>query len=382
MLTKDLAQQPLSTDAAESSSMLPPGMLAFLGAAGSLVTCYGTIFAATVFGIHLVDWNAHLQAIVMWSFGAIALHALWRDRRQHGSNLPLVVGSAAVAILMATLYIHFERSFEILSYVLLVVAALLNQNCLVQGLAEQVRKQAGEIQDLNVKLAAKVERQFREIERLDRLREFLSPQVAELVVNDGKGDLLGSHRRYIACLFCDIRNFTALSEGVEPEEAIAFLQEYHERIGGLVDAVNGTIGFRAGDGLMIFFNDPVPCDRPVLDAVELALRIRDAIGPSLQRWQKLGFPVGIGIAVTAGYATLGLIGRIGGAGYTAIGNPVNLAARLCDQTADGEILIDQRAYLDVEDEIMAESAGTRHLKGIAKPVESYLVRGRAGSVDR
>lgn len=378
MLNKNVAPQRMALDAdTQPLSRFPPGTVAFLGAAGSLLTCYGTIFAAAAFGIQLVDWNAHLQAVVMWSFGAIAIYAMWRDRRLHGSNLPFAVGSAAVAILLATLYLYFERSFEILAYVLLVVAALLNQNCLVHALFDRVNRQAGEIQELNVKLAAKLEHQTREIERLDRLREFLSPHVADLVVNDNQADLLASHRRYIACLFCDVRNFTALSEGTEPEEAISFLQDYHARIGGLADDYNGTIGFRAGDGLMIFFNDPVPCDDPVLDAVRLALAIRGTLGTLLDRWIRLGFPVGIGIGITAGYATLGMIGRVGGAGYTAVGNPVNIAARLCDQTGDGEILIDQRAYLDVESAVAVEPAGTRQLKGVSKPVESYLVSGLA-----
>lgn len=301
---------------------------------------------------------------------------MWRDRRLHDRSLPLAVGGASVAILVLALYVHYEQTFGILAHVLLVVAALLNQNCLVAALSERVGKRADQIQELNVKFQEKVDHQVREIERL---RDFLSPHVADLVVNDSEEDLLATHRRYIACLFCDIRNFTSLSEGIEPEEAISFLQDYHARIGGLVDDHDGTIGFRAGDGLMIFFNYPVPCDEPVLDAVRLALAIRETLGTLLERWIRLGFPVGIGIGITAGYATLGMIGRVGGAGYTAIGNPVNLAARLCDQTGDGEILIDQRAYLDVENAVTVAPAGARQLKGVSKPVESYFVRGLAAA---
>ncbi len=380
MLNKNFAprQMALGGDT-QPLSRFPPGTLAFLGAVGSLLTCYGTIFAAAAFGIQLVDWNAHLQAIVMWSFGAIAIYAMWRDRRLHGSNLPVAVGSAAVVILVATLYLYYERSFEILAYMLLVVGALLNQNCLVHGLFDRINRQAGEIQELNIKLAAKLEHQIQEIQGLDRLREFLSPHVAAVVVNGNRADLLASPRRHVACLFCNIRNFTAFSEGLEPEEATSLLHDYHARVGSLADDYNGRIGFRAGDGLMVFFNDPLPCDEPVLDAVRLALAIRETLATLLERWIRLGFPVGIGIGITAGYAMLGMIGRIGGAGYTAIGNPVNLAARLCDQTGDGEILIDQRAYLDVEELVAVEPAGVRQLKGVSKPVESYLVLGLAGT---
>jgi class 3 adenylate cyclase len=350
---------------------LPPGMLAILAAGGSLVACYGTLLVAAWLGIEVEGWRAHLQAAVMWGLGGVALYALAVERRLHGSTLPLLVGTIGVVLILFVLYVRFEQSVEILAYVCLVVAALLNQNRLLGAYAHEVRAQKRAIEDLNARLEAKVERQHAEIERLDRLRGFLSPKVAELVVAGGETRLLDSHRRYIACLFCDIRHFTALSEGAEPEDTINFLQQYHGRIGELADRHNGTIGFRAGDGLMVFFNDPIPCETPVLDAVRLALDSRAAVLDLRGHWERLGLDAGLGIGIAAGYATLGLIGASGGAGYTAIGNPVNIAARLCDMAQDGEILLDHRAHLDVESEVEAAPAGSRQLKGVSKAVDTF-----------
>lgn len=359
---------------------LPFGTLAFVGAFGSLVTCYGIIVAGALFGAEPLGIDPHLQAVLMWGFGLVAIYGLWRDSRQHGSALPLAVGAAGVGVLVLTLYVSYDQSIEALAYVLLVVAALMNQNAMVVTLYRTVRQQAMRIEAFNRDLEGEVRRQVGEIERLARLKEFLAPQVAELVIAEGNEELLKSHRRYIACLFCDIREFTSLSDGVEPEETISLLQAYHERIGSLVAERRGTIGYRAGDGLMVFFNDPIPCERPVLDAVALALDIRAAWRDIGERWRRLGHPIGIGIGIASGYATLGLVGHHGRADYTAIGNVVNVAARLCDQAADGEILMDQRAYLDVEGEIEAVACSPRRLKGVSHPVESYMIRGlREGS---
>jgi class 3 adenylate cyclase len=354
---------------------LPFGTLAFIGAIGSLLTCYGSIVAAAILGIEPYGINPHLQAVVMWGLGLLAIFALWRDRRRHEQVLPLAMGAAGVALLVFLLYVHYDTRFEILAYVLLLVAALLNQNAMVTRLYRTVRQQAHEIGDLNRNLEDRVQRQVHEIERLGRLKDFLAPPVAELVIAEGKDALLESHRRYIACLFCDIRNFTSLSESVEPEEAISLLQTFHERLGILIAERQGTIGYRAGDGLMVFFNDPLTCDQPVLNAVELAVEMRDGLEDLLQRWQRLGHQIGIGIGIASGYATLGMMGGHGRADYTAIGNVVNIASRLCDQAKGGEILIDQRAYLEVEDQIEAEPCGQRALKGVGNPIETYRVVG-------
>ena len=372
MRTEQIGAPSIGRDAVRlDNAWLAPGVLALLAATGSLVACYGTLLAAGAFGVEMVGWRAHLQAVVMWGMGGIALWAIWTERAQHGRTLPLVVGAVGVGLILFVLYVHFDQSLEILAYVCLVAAALLNQNSLVGAYAQQLKTQTGEIADLNARLEDKVERQSSEIERLDKLKDFLSPKVAELVVEGGEAKLLDSHRRYIACLFCDIRNFTAFTEGAEPEDTIAVLQAFHDRIGELAGQHNGTIGFRAGDGVMIFFNDPIPCDHPIQDALALALAIRETVTELRRRWERLGFSFGIGIGIAAGYATLGMIGAKGGAGYTAIGNPVNIAARLCDLAEDGEILLDQRAYLDVEHDISAEATEPRQLKGVSKPVEIY-----------
>jgi class 3 adenylate cyclase len=380
MRTEQIGAPAIDRDAVRGATTgLAPGVLALLAATGSLVACYGTLLAAGAFGIEMVGWRAHLQAVVMWGLGGVALWAIWTDRAQHGRNLPLAIGAVGVGLILFVLYVHFDQSLEILAYVCLVAAALLNQNSLVGVYARQLQAQTEEIAELNARLEDKIERQSGQIERLDKLRDFLSPKVAELVVEGGEAELFDSHRRYIACLFCDIRNFTAFTEAAEPEDTIAVLQAFHTQIGELAGRHNGTIGFRAGDGVMVFFNDPIPCEHPVQDALDLAGDIRAAVTDIRGRWERLGFSFGIGIGIAAGYATLGLIGAKGGAGYTAIGNPVNIAARLCDLAQDNEILLDQRAYLDVEHAVTAEAAEPRQLKGVSKPVETWRVTALPGA---
>lgn len=369
------AQPDSSREDVAAGRTLPFGTLAFVGAIGSLTACYGTIAAEAFFGVPRFGINAHVQAVVMWGLGLLALFALWRDRRHHGGILPFLFAGIGVAVLLFTLYVQYESRFEVLAYILLLVGALSNQNAMVGALYGKVRQQALEIRDFNQTLEDKVRRQVGEIERLTRLKRFLAPQVAELVMAEGGEAPLDSHRRYIACLFCDIRNFTSLSESVEPEETIALLQAYHERVGDRVAAWRGTIGSRAGDGLMVFFNDPFPCDEPVLDAVRLGLEIRDVVQELRAYWHRLGHSIGVGVGIASGYATLGLVGDEERAEYTAIGNVVNLASRLCDQARDGEILVDQRAYLDIEGRLRTEARGPYALKGVTGEVPAYAVLG-------
>jgi class 3 adenylate cyclase len=361
--------------AAELKIALPFGILAFGFAVASLLTCYAGILAAYVLGVDFLSMNSHVQAVLMWSFALLAVYALWRDRRHHHNNLPFTLAVVAAAVLVTTLYVRYAIEFEIMAYVLLVIAAVLNQNVFLSFLNARVRQQTSEIETLNQNLERRVEHQDHEIGRLARLKQFLAPQVADLVVSEGKDRLLDTHRRYIACLFCDIRDFTAVSEGIEPEEVIAILQAYHETIGGLVIEHHGTIGYRAGDGLMVFFNDPIPCEQPVLDAVRLALEIRAAFDRIREPWLKLGHPIGLGLGIASGYATLGLVGFQGRTDYTAIGGAVNIAARLCDRAVDGQILLSQRAYVDVESLVDAELLGAFELKGVRNQVETYSVLG-------
>jgi class 3 adenylate cyclase len=365
--------------ATEVKLVLPFGILALGCAVASMAICFGNELLF-VLGIELPIINPHVQAVVMWSLSLVAVYALWQDRKHHGSNVPLVLGAFGTAVLIATLYVRYFVEIEVFAYVLLVIAAFANQNVFLGVLNRTVRDQAHEIEIFNQGLEVKVEQQVQEIDRLARLKQFLSPQVADLVVSEGKDKLLETHRRYIACLFCDIRDFTAVSEDIEPEEVIAILQAYHERIGNLVAQHHGTIGYRAGDGLMVFFNDPIPCEEPVLDAVKLALKVRDAFEAIREPWSKRGHAIGLGLGVASGYATLGLVGFQGRTDYTAIGGAVNIASRLCDKAEDGQILLTQRAYLDVERRVQAKLLGPLDLKGVKHATEVYNILGMKESV--
>jgi len=363
----------LEPHSSEIRLVLPVGLGAILAAAVSLGTCYAGIVGGAILGVQWFDLNPHVQAVLMWGFALVALWFLWTNRKKHGSNLPMGMAAFAVALLIGTLYIHYDQRLEAFAYVILVIAALVNQNIFLRSLNETVLAQADRIDGLNRRLSRTVETQQHEISRLGRLKEFLAPQVVDLIVKDGAEDLLKTHRRYIACLFCDIRNFTATSEAMEPEDIIEVLQTFHGKVGELAAARGGTIGFRAGDGVMVFFNDPLPCDAPVLEALRLAAEIRDAFDDVRRPWAALGHGLGVGFGVASGYATLGLVGQSGRADYTAIGNVVNLAARLCDEAKDGEILTDQRAYLDVESAVEAAPLGGLEMKGVGRPVEAFRV---------
>src|SRR5262249_32879739 len=215
--------------------LLPFGVPALAFAIVSMTTCFGVWWVYSILGIKpsSLVMNPHLQAVIMWGFGLLAVYALWLDRKRHHNSAPVVLGAVAVGIMIATLYIRYFIEVEIFSYVLLVVAAFLNMIAFLVALNRTVQQQTDEIQALNNRLEVKVESQVHEIERLARLKQFLAPQVADLVVS-GEGDkVLETHRRYVACLFCDIRGFTSVSENIEPEEVITLLQSYHDRIGSL-----------------------------------------------------------------------------------------------------------------------------------------------------
>ncbi|MDP5218382.1 adenylate/guanylate cyclase domain-containing protein [Ruegeria sp. 2205SS24-7] len=359
--------------AARARTGMSPGAAATIAAFASLLTCYVGVALEAFFGIKGMALNPHLQAVLMWMLAFVATAFVFRDRERHGSALPLLIAGLANIVLLATLYFHYDHRFEALAYVLLIIATLMNQNLLLQVLNRKVRSQTVEISELNAQLANKVERQAGQIGRLERLKEFLAPQIAQAVVDGGRENLLSTHRRYIACLFCDIRNFTALSEALDPEDVIDILQRYHDRCGALAAASGGTIGFRSGDGLMIYFNDPIPCEAPVLDAVKLALDIRREFAEICAPWRRMGHVLGIGLGISSGHATMGLVGREGRADYTAVGGVVNVASRLCDAAAQDEILISQRAFMDVEDHLSADPVGGLKLKGFANPVEAYRV---------
>jgi len=293
---------------------------------------------------------------------------LVRDRKHHGRNAPMLLGIGAVAVIAATLYTYYDVRILILGYVLMFVAAVYNQIQMLGNLT-------GEVMTLNGTLTQRVEAQVAEIEHLARLKRFPSSEVADLITTEGNEGLLESHRQQIACLFGDIRNFTAFSEVVEPEEVMKVLQGVHEKMDHLIAEPGGTIAFRAGDGLLVVFNDPLPCEAPVREAAGLALEMCDAFTEIEEKWRQLGHKLGFWIGISYGYATLGLIGSEGRYDYTAIGNVVNVAARLSDVAKGGQILIDKRGYVEIEGEARTEPVGLLDLKGVGHKVETFQLLG-------
>ncbi len=229
------------------------------------------------------------------------------------------------------------------------------------------------LETLNAELGDRVESQVGEIERMGRLKRFLPSAVADVVVTTGDESMLSSHRALIATLFCDMRGFTAFCEAAEPEETIEVLQTYHQEMSELIDQYGGGVDQRAGDGIMVIFNDPIPVDDPAGDTVRLALAMRKKMRELCTQWKKLGHRLGFGIGISLGYATVGMVGSAGRFDYTASGTSVNTAARLCDMAANEEILISPRAWAAVEGEVEAESRGEVEMKGIREPVEIFAV---------
>ena len=236
-----------------------------------------------------------------------------------------------------------------------------------------LQARTAEVLALNSNLENRVAEQVDQLDRLGRLRRFLSPQVADAVVSSGDEKMLGSHRALIATVFCDIRGFTAFCEKAEPEEAIEILQTYHEELGKLIQTAGAGFDHRAGDGVMVVFNDPIPCDDPTGDAVRMAVNMRSLMAELCSGWRKLGHHLGFGVGISLGYATVGMVGFEGRHDYTASGTAVNLAARLCDMAEDREILLSARAAVAVEQVAELEPAGTHNLKGFHAPVDVFRV---------
>jgi adenylate cyclase len=240
-------------------------------------------------------------------------------------------------------------------------------------LHDQVAAQAADLAAWNRTLEQRVREQLAEIERVSRLKRFVSPQVAELILSSGDDRVLESHRGAITVLFCDLRGFTAFSESTEPEEVMTVLREYHAALGRLIHKHEGTVERFAGDGVMVLFNDPLPCPEPSLRAVQMAIEMRDDVGALVSKWRKHGHELGFGIGIAHGYATLGRIGFEGRFDYGAIGSVVNLAARLCADAKDGQILIDPKVQAAIEDSTSTEPAGELVLKGFHRPVRAFNV---------
>ena len=237
----------------------------------------------------------------------------------------------------------------------------------------ELRQRTDEVAELNRGLEVRVAEQVEELGRVGRLKRFLAPQLAELIVSQGDEKILESHRRDIVVVFCDLRGYTAFTETAEPEEVLDFLRQYHGALGPLVSQHEGTLDQFSGDGIMVFFNDPVPCPDPAERAVKMAMAMREEAGKLIAAWRRDGCELGFGAGIAQGYATLGQIGFADRSGYTAIGTVCNLAARLCAEAQDGQILISSRVARAAEAVARLEDLGNRELRGLRRPVAAFNV---------
>jgi class 3 adenylate cyclase len=243
----------------------------------------------------------------------------------------------------------------------------------VRELVSRLEAQAVELAEWNRTLEQRVAAQVSELERVGRLRRFLSPQLAEMIVSGGDERMLESHRREITVVFCDLRGFTPFAETAEPEEVMAVLRAYHAAMGELVFRFEGTLERFTGDGLMVFFNDPVPCADPAARAVRMAVAMRERMGDLRTDWRRRGHDLDFGVGIALGYATLGRVGFEGRFDYAAIGTVTNLAARLCAEARGGQILVSPPVYAVTEDLVEAEPLEEMRLKGLSKPVTVWSV---------
>jgi class 3 adenylate cyclase/CheY-like chemotaxis protein len=236
---------------------------------------------------------------------------------------------------------------------------------------DTIKQQSIELAEWNRSLEARVREQVEEIERMSRLRRFLSPQIAELVLS--QETLLQPHRREISVVFCDLRGFTTFSETAEPEESLAVLRDYHQAVGAAVFRHEGTLEHFAGDGVMVWFNDPVPQEDHALRAVRMAVAVRERMAEQFEKWEKRGHTLGFGAGIAMGHATLGRIGFEGRYDYGAVGNVTNLAQRLSAEAKPGQILVSQRVFGAIDTAVESESVGELALKGYSRPMAAYSV---------
>ena len=239
---------------------------------------------------------------------------------------------------------------------------------------DTIERQAAELARWNSELSARVEAQVAELQRANRLRRFLAPQLAELVIDSGDESFLESHRREIVVVFCDLRDFTRFAESSEPEEIMGVLNEYHAALGELIFRFQGTLERFTGDGLMVFFNDPLPSDDAPGQAVAMAVAMRERVSRLADGWRRRGHDLGFGVGIAQGFATLGRIGFPGRSDYAAIGSVTNLAARLCGAATRDQILVTQRVFSAVEEHAVGEPVGELDLRGFSRPVPAYDIK--------
>ena len=253
--------------------------------------------------------------------------------------------------------------------------ALYDQAREMERMIAKLEAQAGDLAEWNRSLETRVAEGVNQVDRLGRLKRFFSPSVVDLLLSGSAEDPLKSHRREIAAVFLDLRGFTAFTETSDPEDVMGVIGEYHEAMGQLVMAHSGTLERFAGDGIMIFFNDPVQVDNPAEKAVKMAIAMQERFATLAQGWHKRGYELAMGVGVAQGYATIGAIGFEGRRDYGAIGTVTNLAARLCGEAAGGQLLISQRVQGLVADFARTDPVGELTLKGFHRPVMVYAVRG-------
>jgi len=245
----------------------------------------------------------------------------------------------------------------------------------VKALQDEVKRQADELKEWNAKLEERVADQVTQMQRLSQLKRFFSPRVAEAIITAGESSILALHRREICYVFADLRGFTSFTDHAEPEEVEAVLRDYHATMGAIANAHDGTIDRFAGDGILIFFNDPFPVPEPGKRAAAMALAMQARFAPLRAQWQALGHDLDLGIGIALGFATLGAFGFEGRCDYSAIGSVVNLADRLCGEATGGQILIDRRTRAGLGEAADVEPVGPLALKGYVQPVPAFKLKG-------
>ena len=243
----------------------------------------------------------------------------------------------------------------------------------IKALHDTVEEQAAALGEWGRTLETRVHAQVEQLERLGRLKRFFSPQLADAIVQGGAEDLLRTHRREVTVVFADLRGFTAFAEAAEPEEVMAVLREYHGEMGRLILAYEGTLERFTGDGLMVFFNDPVPVPDAPERAVRMAVAMRDRVGELAAKWRREGYELDLGLGIARGYATLGAIGFEGRWDYAALGTVTNLAARLCGEARAGQVLVAPRVLAALDHLVEAEPLGDVVLKGFLRPLAVFNV---------
>jgi len=244
----------------------------------------------------------------------------------------------------------------------------------IKSLQDEVGRHAEALKVANLKLEQRVDEQVAQLDRLSQLKRFFSPAVADAIVSAGEKSILSPHRREISYVFVDLRGFTAFTDSVEPEEVETALREYHDAMGKVIAEHGGTLDRFAGDGILVFFNDPIAVSEPGKRAVTMALAMQARFAPLNERWQKIGYELALGIGVAQGYATLGAFGFEGRWDYSAIGSVVNLASRLSDEAQSGQILIDRRTRAALGDTGEVEALAPLSLKGFSQPVHAFLLK--------